>query len=368
MKKKFLPLLLAAVLSLTGCAAGTQETYSTKVKTSEEQIHVSSQFSSGDVVADVGGDSKEDKKDQGTKTEDKDTSSSSGDAPNVWFINNANGIGWSAALTKSMNETFDTDAYDYTFVDGQGKYEVQIEAMKNAIADKADVICLDPIQEDGFDDVLKEAKEAGCKVFLVDRKVSADKSLYEGWLGSDFDLEGENAGKWLVEKANGKKMNIVVLQGGKGASAQIGRHDGFNRIIKKNKNFKILAEKMADFDKAKAKTLMSKYLDKYGDKIDVIVTHNDTMCYGVMETLKERNIDPNKYIIISFDGEAEVFKLMVDNAKVDVCVECNPLLGPATEKLVAKMVAGETIDKTNYVDEGVFTADKAAEELPKRQY
>ena len=198
--------------------------------------------------------------------------------------------------------------------------------------------------------------------------MSADESLYEGWLGSNFDLEGENAGKWLVKEANGKKMNIVVLQGGAGASAQIGRHDGFNRIIKKNKNFKILAEEKADFDKAKAKTLMAKYLDKYGDKIDVIVTHNDTMCYGVIETLKEKNIDPNDYIIISFDGEAEVFKLMVDKAKVDLCVECNPLLGPATEKLVAKMVAGETIDKTNYVDEGVFTADMAAAELPNRQY
>jgi len=366
MKKKILPLLLIAAIALTGCAGGKQDSYSTKVKTSDEQILSSAEFGSGDVVKDVGGAAKEDKKE---KTKDsKDKASSSSGAPNVWFINNANGIGWSAALTTSMNGTFDTDAYDYTFVDGQGNFEVQIEAMNNAIADKADVICLDPIKEDGFDDVLKAAKEAGCKVFLVDRMVSADKSLCEGWLGSNFDLEGENAGKWLVKKANGKKMNIVVLQGDLGASAQIGRHDGFNRIIKKNKNFKILAEEVAKFDKAKAKVLMAKYLDKYGDKIDVIVTHNDTMCYGVMETLKEKNIDPNDYIIISFDGEAEVFKLMVDKAKVDLCVECNPLLGPATEKLVAKMIAGEKIDKTNYVDEGVFTADMAAAELPNRQY
>ena len=318
MKKKILPLLLITTIAFTGCTAGKQDSYSTKVKTSEEQILTSAQFGSGDKVTDVGA-SKDSKKDKDKSSDD--SSSSSGKAPNVWFINNANGIGWSAALTTSMNSTFDTDAYDYTFVDGQGHYEVQIEAMNNAIADKADVICLDPIQEDGFDDVLKAAKEAGCKVFLVDRKVSADESLYEGWLGSNFDLEGENAGKWLV-----------------------------------------------DFDKAKAKTLMAKYLDKYGDKIDVIVTHNDTMCYGVIETLKEKNIDPNDYIIISFDGEAEVFKLMVDKAKVDLCVECNPLLGPTTEKLVAKMVAGETIDKTNYVEEGVFTADMAAAELPNRQY
>ncbi len=365
MKKKILPLLLITTIAFTGCTAGKQDSYSTKVKTSEEQILTSAQFGSGDKVTDVGA-SKDSKKDKDKSSDD--SSSSSGKAPNVWFINNANGIGWSAALTTSMNSTFDTDAYDYTFVDGQGHYEVQIEAMNNAIADKADVICLDPIQEDGFDDVLKAAKEAGCKVFLVDRKVSADESLYEGWLGSNFDLEGENAGKWLVDEAKGKKMNIVVLQGGAGASAQIGRHDGFNRIIKKNKNFKILAEEKADFDKAKAKTLMAKYLDKYGDKIDVIVTHNDTMCYGVIETLKEKNIDPNDYIIISFDGEAEVFKLMVDKAKVDLCVECNPLLGPTTEKLVAKMVAGETIDKTNYVEESVFTADMAAAELPNRQY
>lgn len=364
MKKKVLSLLLIAATSFTGCAAGNQESYSTKVKTSDEQILTSTQFNSGDAVTDVGGTSKTDKK----KTDSNDSKSSSGDSPNVWFINNANGIGWSAALTSSMNATFDTDAYDYTFVDGQGQFEVQIDAMKDAIADKADVICLDPIQEDGFDDVLKDAKDAGCKVFLVDRMVSADESLYEGWLGSDFDLEGQNAGKWLVEEANGKKMNIVVLQGGLGASAQIGRHDGFNKIIKQNKNFNILAEETAEFDKAKAKTLMSKYLDKYGKKIDVIVTHNDTMCYGVIETLNENNIDPNDYIIISFDGEAEVFKLMVDKAKVDLCVECNPLLGPATEELVAKIIAGETIDKVNYVDEGVFSADMAAAELPNRQY
>jgi len=363
MKSKILPLLLTVAIFLTSCTSGKQESYSTKVKTSDEQILVSTEFSSGDVVLDVGSASNSNKKNQ-----DSNSASSSGNTPDVWFINNANGIGWSAALTTSMNGTLDTDAYDYTFVDGQGNFDVQIEAMNNAIADKADVICLDPIQEDGFDDVLKAAKKAGCKVLLVDRKVSADDSLYEGWLGSDFNLEGENAGKWLVEKANGKKMNIVVLRGDVGASAQIGRHDGFNKIIKKNNNFKLLAEEVADFDKAKAKTLMAKYLDTYGDKIDVIVTHNDTMCYGVIETLTERNIDPNDYIIISFDGEAEVFKLMVDNAKVDLCVECNPLLGPATEKLVAKIIAGETIDKTNYVDEGVFSADMAAKELPNRQY
>lgn len=348
---------------------GEEGAYTTKVKTSEEPILTSVQFSSGSVVTNVQDSSASAKEETAPQQQAAaDTGESAGEGPNVWFINNANGIGWSAALTSSMNATFDTGAYDYTFVDGQGHYDVQIQAVRDAIADKAEVICLDPIQEDGFDEVLQEAKAAGSKVLLVDRKVSSDESLYEGWLGSDFDLEGENAGKWLAEQAAGEQMNIVVLQGNNGASAQIGRHDGFNRIIGQHDNLTILAEELADFDKAKGKALMQKYLDEYGDQIDVIVSHNDTMCYGVMETLEENGIDPNDYIIISFDGEANAFKLMLDNAKLDLCVECNPLLGPATKDLVDKLAAGETIDKVNYVDEGVFSADMAEEELPNRQY
>lgn len=365
MMKKMLMLLLISSIVFTGCGAGEEKGYTTKVKTSDEQIRISTQFSSGDVVTNMGS---ADKKEDSLKPSDGDSKPSSGGAPNVWFINNANGIGWSAAFTSSMNSTFDTDEYDYTFVDGQGNIEVQLQGIRDAIADKAQVICLSPIQADGFDEVLQEAKDAGVKVFLVDRKVSADESLYEGWLGSDFDLEGENAGKWLAEQANGQEMNIVVLQGNKGSSAQTGRHDGFNKVIEKNSNFTILAEEMADFDKGKAKVLMQKYLDEYGDEINVIVTHNDTMCYGVMEVLEENNIDPNKYTIISFDGEAEAFKLMVDNAKLDLCVECNPLIGPTAKEMVDKILAGEIIDKDNFVPEGVFTADMAAGELPNRQY
>lgn len=361
MRKKILALLLIATTVLTGCSAAKEGSYTTKVKTSNEPIRTSSQFGSGNVVTNVG--SSKDETSAGQNSENV-----SKDKPSVWFINNANGIGWSAAFTSSMNATFDTDAYDYTFVDGQGSQDVQIAAIKDAIKAKADVVCMSAFKEDGFDSVLQEAKDAGIKILLVDRKISADASLYEGWLGSDFDLEGENAGKWLAEKAAGQQMNIVVLQGNEGASAQIGRHDGFNRIIEANSNFNILAEEVADFDKGKAKILMEKYLNEYGDQINVIVTHNDTMCYGVMEVLEEKNIDPNKYIIISFDGEAEAFKLMVDNAKLDLCVECNPLIGPDAKKLVDKIIEGETINKENFVTESVYTADMAAAELPNRQY
>lgn len=116
MRKKILSLLLIATIVLTGCSTAKEGSYTTKVKTSNEPIRTSSQFGSGSVVTNVGS-SKPSKSDTSAG---QNSENNSKDKPNVWFINNANGIGWSAAFTSSMNATFDNDAYDYTFVDGQG--------------------------------------------------------------------------------------------------------------------------------------------------------------------------------------------------------------------------------------------------------
>jgi galactofuranose transport system substrate-binding protein len=57
-----------------------------------------------------------------------------------------------------------------------------------------DVIALPPVVEDDWDAVLTEAKDAGIPVIIVDRSVSADKSLYAAHIGSDMVLEGKKAG------------------------------------------------------------------------------------------------------------------------------------------------------------------------------
>lgn len=362
MRKKLLALGLLISMALVGC--GQEESTMTKVELSDTPVKASSDYSgsSGQTAKPA----EDNKKEDTNKDKEPEKDTSSGGTPSIYFVCNANGIGWSAALVNSMQDTFGSGGYEYTFIDGQGDQNIQIEGVKTAIAAKPDCLILDPVSEDGWDDILKEAQDAEVPVLLVDRTISADESLYEGWVGSDFLAEGTNAGKWLAETANGEKMNIVVLQGDNG-SAALGRTDGFQQVVDQHDNLKIIAQEHADFDKAKAKALMQDYLDQYDD-IDVIVTQNDNMLYGVAELLEEKNIDMNDYTIISFDGEAEAFKYMVDNAKLDLEVECNPLQGPKAEEMVKKILAGETIDKINYVEEGVFTADMAKDEIGNRQF
>ena len=65
------------------------------------------------------------------------------------------------------------------FSDGQQKQENQIKAIRSFIAQKVDVIALDPVVETGWDTVLKEAKDAKIPVVIVDRSVTvSDESLY----------------------------------------------------------------------------------------------------------------------------------------------------------------------------------------------
>jgi len=58
---------------------------------------------------------------------------------------------------------------------------------------------------------------------------------------------------------------------------------------------------------------------------------------------------------------------MIDG-KLNVTVECNPLLGPQFFELAQKVLRGEAVPKRVYSQEGIFYPDTAAEILPTRQY
>lgn len=94
---------------------------------------------------------------------------------------------------------------------------------------------LAPVTETGWDTVLREAKDAGIPVIIVDRKVDVeDDSLFTCFVGSDFELEGLKMSEWLNSFSVNKgiapqDIHIVNIQGNIGASAQIGRTRGLDR-------------------------------------------------------------------------------------------------------------------------------------------
>ena len=97
------------------------------------------------------------------------------------------------------------------------KQENQINAIRRFIAYRVDVIAFSPIVEEGWDNVLREARQAGIPVILVDRTVQTeDSSLYVSQIGADFYQEGVLAAQYLIRKADelGKEtLRIAEITG-----------------------------------------------------------------------------------------------------------------------------------------------------------
>ena len=146
---------------------------------------------------------------------------------------------WRTANTESFKSTFtEENGYKLIFDDAQQKQENQIKAIRSFIQQDVDYIVVAPVVETGWETVLEEAKEAGIPVILSDRMMQVtDDSLYECWVGGNFIKEGEDAGNWLAQylEDNGRgeeEINLVTIQGTIGASAQVGRTEGFGNSLK----------------------------------------------------------------------------------------------------------------------------------------
>ena len=280
---------------------------------------------------------------------------------------------WRAAETKSVQDEADKIKVVLKFSDAQGHQEQQVAAIKNFIRQKVDVIILAPIVETGWDGVLQDAKDAGIPVVLVDRGVSVkDDSLYATLICSDFVEEGRiAAGKLMAEvekiapKTSGRVRVVYELQGTTGAAPAIDRAKGFHEVIDKDPSFKVVSQN-GDFKRSKGKEVMEAML-KTGIP-DAVYAHNDDMAIGAIQAIQEAGKKPGKDIaIVSIDGIHDALQALIDG-KTNAVIECNPLLGPAAFDAVQKIVSGGKLEKKTVVQDSVFDAARAKQEIGKRVY
>jgi ABC-type sugar transport system substrate-binding protein len=283
---------------------------------------------------------------------------------------------WRTANTKSVQDAAAETGIQLKFSDAQQKQENQIKALRSFIAQRVDVIAFSPVVETGWETVLREAKAANIPVILTDRAVEvSDDALFLSLIGSDFVEEGRKAGRWLLEyytagegKAAQGDINIVELQGTVGSAPANDRKKGFAEIIAAEPRFKVIRSQTGDFTRAKGKEVMEAFLKAEGKKINVLFAHNDDMAIGAIQAIEEAGFKPGvDIIIISIDGVKGAFEAMMAG-KLNVTVECSPLLGPQLMAAVKDVVAGKPIPKRIVTEESVFPKEVAAQEFPKRKY
>ncbi|MFV0440584.1 MAG: ABC transporter substrate-binding protein [Lachnospirales bacterium] len=266
---------------------------------------------------------------------------------------------WRTANTESMKSTFsEENGYQLIFDDAQQKQENQITAVRNFIQQQVDYIIVAPVTETGWDIVLQEAKDAQIPVIIVDREVQvSDEELYTAWVGSNFKLEGQKACEWLNEYviATGmEEVNLVNIQGTIGASAQIGRTSALDEAVVEY-GWNLLAQQTGEFTQAKGQEVMESFLKQY-DNINVVYCENDNEAFGAIDAIEAagKTVGPDgDILVLSFDTtNAGINETLSGNI---ICnTECNPLHGPRVDEIIQKLEAGESVEKKQYVEEGIF--------------
>jgi ABC-type sugar transport system substrate-binding protein len=281
------------------------------------------------------------------------------------------GANWNVANTESIRKAARADGIDLRLEYANDSQETQMATLRSFVSQRVDVIAFSPVVESGWEFVLREIRSAGIPVVLIDRTIVVrDDTLYASLIGSDFVEEGRRAGRWLLEATREVpgEIGIVELQGTLGSAPANDRKYGFAEVIAKDRRYRIVRSQSANFDRARARAVMTEFLQTEGRGIRVLFAHSDTMALGAIEAIESAGFKPGSDIlVISIEGSRKGLEAIVAG-KINVSVECSPLLGPQLMAVVKQLAAGKPVPRRVITQESVFTRENAAMELPNRAY
>jgi len=279
---------------------------------------------------------------------------------------------WRIGNTLDIEEKAEQYGVDLMLENANQKQENQIDAIRRFIAYKVDVIAFSPIVEEGWDNVLTEAKNAGIPVILVDRDINTEEEgLTACLIGADFYKEGVMAAEYLIRKADSlglEHVNIVEITGTADSTPMRKRQAGFMDTISTDERMEVLESISGDFLKSRGAECMRLLLEKHGDNIDVVFSHNDDMTLGALGEIEAAGYVPGQdMVIISIDGGQEAIDVL-KKGKINCVVECTPMLGSTLMNTALKLKNGEAVEEQIHPDERYFSDEMDLSGISPRGY
>lgn len=191
----------------------------------------------------------------------------------------------------------EADGVELITVDAERSALKQIEQVESFIAQKVDVIIMNPCEVEASSPAVTKALAANIPIVNVNSETSAKPTAF---VGSDDVESGRIAMRYIAEKLGGKG-NVLMMHGYMGQAAQIKREQGAREVLKQYPNIKLLAHQTAEWDRAKAMSLMENWIQSYGSDINAVFAQNDEMGLGAVKALTDAGLK-SKVIVVSIDA------------------------------------------------------------------
>ena len=279
----------------------------------------------------------------------------------VGFSQYASYNNWRVTNTDDINRALNEQGWKVIFADANDDTAQQISDLEDMIAQQPDYLVIGPREQEGYENVLEEAKDAGIKVVLYDRLADGP---YDVLIQGDYIMEGENVGQAVVDTfGEEEEINIVELTGTPGADVTAQRAEGFRNIIDQYDNYKILASQVGNFSRTESQTAMENLIQSYGDEIDVVYAHSDDNGIGAINAIVAAGLTPGEDIqVFGVDGTTDGLQAIIDG-QMTATYLCNPFYGDAIVELINKLEAGETFEDRVVLQGKLYNIDNAQESL-----
>lgn len=222
-----------------------------------------------------------------------------------------------------------------------------------------DALVILPGDPDAMTSAIKQVKDAGKFVTVVDRQLSITgvENLY---VAGDNPGLGANAAAYFKE-ALPEGGNIVILRGLPIPIDQQ-RFDGFMSGIEGG-NFTVLDDEFANWNRDDGFKVMQDFLTRFPD-IKGVWTQDDDISLGAIEAIKQAGREDEMFVV-GGAGMQQIIKAVADgSALTPVDVSYSPaMIATAIELTTSHLVGGVQVAGRYILDSTLITQDNAEEFL-----
>lgn len=247
--------------------------------------------------------------------------------------------------------------YEVQVLDGEQDQTKQLEQAKLAIETAAGFIYF-PADVDGSTSVIEALQEANFPFIVINNytKDAVAANNISCYVGADVTKHGENMAQAVLELLpDGGK--IVGVEGTAGHAQTIAFNEVFDAKFTADTGIEWLDRQDGDFDSDVAFTKMTDMITRYGDEIDLIVSHSGDICAGIISALESAGYGPGDIFIVTA-GSNESIKEGIEEG----WITCTSTQDPSTEsalgvETLVKIINGETVDQIITISEDLCYID-----------
>jgi len=265
---------------------------------------------------------------------------------NTWRLAQLHAIEAAAARHKDVIKQL-------IITDANNNPSKQVSDVEDLLQRGVDILLVSASKSDALDPVVTRAMNEGVPVIMVDRRVTSDN--FVSFVTASDEVTGRLFAQWLVEVLKGKG-NIIMLPGQAGASPAELRIAAAKSIFAQYPDIKILDLQYTDWNPAKAKSIVSAMIQKYGDQINGIWNDSGVQGGGSIEAFVAAGYKPGTIPPATCADLNGCLRIAVENKVPVLNFDYPPAMGGAAVDLALQVLAGASVPKLYFVNSDVIVS------------